>query len=78
MTFYLLDGTLQIDIFFECEDHDLEDNICLSIIERCPPEERLLRAGETHIYLTPDEARALGQALLDVSKNSKTGRGQLF
>ncbi len=78
MTFYLLDGTLQIDIFFECEDHDLEDNICLSIIERCPPEERLLRAGETHIYLTPDEARALGQALLDVSKNSETGRGQLF
>lgn len=71
MTFHLLDGTLQIDIFYESEYQDLEDNICVSIIERCPPDERLLRAGETYIYLTPEEARELGQTLLAAANHSK-------
>lgn len=71
MTIRLLEGTLQVDIFYECEDQDLEDNICVSIIERCPPAERLLRSGETHLYLTPGEARALGEALLTASEHSE-------
>ena len=72
MTFHLLDETLQIDIFYECEDEDLEDNVCISIVEQCPPEERLLRVGETHIYLTPDEARILGEALVAAANHSNT------
>jgi len=72
MTFHLLDDSLQIDIFYECEDEDLEDNICISIIERCPPDERLLQAGETHIYLTPGEARSLGEALLAAANHSES------
>lgn len=71
MTIYLLDKTLQIDIFYECEDKDLEDNICVSIIERCPPQERLLQAGETHIFLTPKQAQQLGETLLDAVGHSK-------
>ncbi len=71
MTIYLLDKTLQIDIFYESEDKDLEDNICVSIIERCPPQERLLNAGETHIFLTPSQARQLGEALLEAADHSK-------
>jgi hypothetical protein len=71
MTIYLLDKTLQIDIFFECADQDLEDNICVSIIECCPPQERLLRSGETHIFLTPDQARQLGEALLQAAQHSR-------
>ena len=70
MTVHLLDDTLHIDIFYECEDHDLEDNVCLTIVERCPPAERLLRSGETHLYLTPAEARALGEALLEAAGHS--------
>ena len=70
MPIYLLDETLQVDIFYECEDHDLEDNVCISIVERCPPDEQLLRAGETHLYLTPEEARQLGEALLDAAAHS--------
>ena len=73
MTLFLLDDTLQIDIFYECEDHDLEDNICLSVIERCPPDERLLRSGKTHIFLTIDEARQLGEALISAADRSRTG-----
>lgn len=72
MTIHLLDETLQIDIFYECEDEDLEDNICLTIIESCPPAERVLRSGKTYLYLTPDEARTLGEALLEAMNRSKT------
>jgi hypothetical protein len=71
MTIYLLDGTLQIDIFFECEDQDFDDNICISIIERCPPNERLLRAGQTNIFLTSQQARALGEALISSAARSE-------
>ncbi len=70
MTIHLLDKTLQIDIFYECEDQDLEDNICLTIVESCPPGEKLLRAGKTNLYLTPAEARALGEALLKAAGHS--------
>lgn len=76
MTIYLLDKTIQIDIFYDCEDQDLEDNICVSIIERCPPPERLLRAGETHIFLTPDQARQLGEALLGAASYSDHNAAQ--
>lgn len=71
MSIYLLDESLQIDIFYECEDHDLEDNICISIVERCPPEERLLRSGETHIFLTVNEARQLGESLLAAAEQGR-------
>ena len=74
MSIHLLDGTLQIDIFYECEDQDLEDNICVAIIESCPPEEQLLQAGETHIYLTPEEARDLGEALITAANQSESGQ----
>ena len=72
MTIHLLDNTLHIEIFYACEDHDLEDNVCLKVIERCPPAEKLLRAGETHLYLTPGEARELGEALLKAARLSNT------
>lgn len=75
MSIYLLEETLQIDIFYECEDQDLEDNICISIVERCAPEERLLCAGETNLYLTPQEARQLGEALIEASHHSDKAPG---
>ena len=71
MTISLLDQTLHIDIFFECADQDLEDNICISIIEICPPQERIMRNGETHVFITHDQARQLGEALLQASEHSQ-------
>lgn len=70
MTIFLLDDTLEINIFFECADHDLEDNICVTIIERCDPAERLLCAGQTNIFLTSNQARELGTALLNAADSS--------
>ena len=70
MTIHLLEGTLEVDIFYECEDQDLDDNVCIMIVESCPPEERLLRAGCTHIYLTAAQARELGEMLLASASHS--------
>ena len=74
MSIYLLDKTLQVDISIECEDLELEDTICISVIESCPPAEKLMRVGQTHLFLTPDEARILGEALLEAAERSGTGQ----
>lgn len=74
MTIYLLEGTLEVDIYYECEDQDLDDNVCIRIVESCPPEERLLRAGKTHIYLTAAQARELGEMLLNAATRSTDGK----
>lgn len=72
MAIDLLDNTLTIEIFYDHEDRDLDDHICVSIVESCPPAERLLRAGKTHLYLTAAEARGLGDALLAAADQSDT------
>jgi hypothetical protein len=41
-------------------------------VERCAPAEKLLRAGETNLYLTPQEARQFGEALLTAAKHSES------
>lgn len=64
MTIYLLDDSLSIDIFFEDRDCDFEDCICVTINESCAEDEKLFKADETNIYITPIEARRLAQALL--------------
>lgn len=74
MTIHLLDDTLCIEVFYECEDHDLEDNVCISVVETCPASEQLFRAGETHIFLTSAEARLLGEALLAAAGHSETNK----
>ncbi len=73
MAIHLLENTLKIDVFYDCEDQDLEDNVCVSIIESCPPAERIMRVEETHIFLTPDQARELGEALLRAANHSNSG-----
>lgn len=60
----LLDETLKVEIYYSCEDSDLEDNICLKVSEDCAEEEKLFRHDESHLYLTAAQARALAEALL--------------
>ncbi len=71
MPINLLENTLKIDVFYECDDHKHDDNICVSIVETCPPGEKLFRVGETNIFLTPDQARELGEALLTAAQHSE-------
>lgn len=72
MTIHLLDKTLKIDIFYEDNDQAHEDNICVSIMESCPPAERLFRMGHTNVYLTSEQARQIGEALLAAARHSET------
>lgn len=52
----LLDGSLQLSIFLDQFDLIYDDNICLCFREDCPEEEKFLKADETSIYLTPEQA----------------------
>lgn len=63
MTILLLDESLSIEIFYECDDCDWEDNIWLRIREDCPADERLFRHDETNLLLTRDQAVQLIEAL---------------
>ena len=46
---YLLDDSLYVEVFFSEEDCDLEDNICLRVIESCKEEERIFRHDESQL-----------------------------
>jgi hypothetical protein len=60
---YLLDDSLQVEIFFEKDDCGYEDNICLKILESCVEEEKIFRHDENNLYLTREQAQALAEAL---------------
>ena len=70
MPIYLLDETLSVKVYYDQVDCEYEDNICISILEDCPDEEKIFRAGETNIYLTREQARQLGRALLEAADES--------
>ncbi|MEA5077936.1 MAG: hypothetical protein VB013_05150 [Anaerolineaceae bacterium] len=68
---YLLDDSLELEIFFSSEDCDLEDNICLRVMESCPEDEKIFKHDETHLFLTRKQARALADALLNAARSSE-------
>jgi len=70
MAINLLDDTLSVEVYYDQSDCEYEDNICVSILEDCPDEEKVFRAGQTNLYLTRDQARQLGQALLSAAEES--------
>jgi hypothetical protein len=70
MSISLLDGSLKVDVFYDCKDSQFEDHICLKIIENCPEEEKIFYAGETNIYLTQEQASQISSALLKAVEQS--------
>ncbi|MFO7662720.1 MAG: hypothetical protein R6X18_09015 [Chloroflexota bacterium] len=52
----LLDGSLILNIYYEETDSAFEDDICLCFTEDCPEDEKVFKADETSIYLTPEQA----------------------
>jgi hypothetical protein len=70
MTIPLLNDCMQVDIFYETEDQQFSDNICIRIRETCPSEERLMLAEESNIFITPQEACTLANALLKAARTS--------
>jgi len=64
MPIYLVDDTLKVEVYFDPADKEFGDDVCLCIEESCPADEKLFRADEVHIFLTPLQARQLGLALV--------------
>ena len=71
MSIHLLENTLKVNIYYDEKDCAYDDNICVSILEDCPEEEKLFRANETNMYLTPEQAIQLIQALTAATSQSK-------
>lgn len=69
---YLLDRTLKIDVYFDAEDCQFSDNICLSICEECVDDEKIFIADETNMYLSEEQASNLAEALLEAINKSKS------
>lgn len=67
---YLLDDSLQVEVFYEKDDGGYIDNICMKITESCIEEEKVFRHDENHLYLTPEQAKALAEALTRAVENS--------
>jgi hypothetical protein len=70
MPIYLIDDTLSVEVYYDQTDCEYQDNICFSILEDCPDEEKVFRAGHTHLYLTREQAQQLGWALLKAAEES--------
>ncbi|RPI32559.1 MAG: hypothetical protein EHM70_08660 [Chloroflexota bacterium] len=70
MAILLLDNSLRVEIFFEESDTDFADDVCISIVEECPEEEKLFIEDETNIFLTPEQARQVAEALLSAAEES--------
>lgn len=76
MTILLLDGALRVTIYYSASEKEYEDNICISLLEDCPKDEKILRADEANVYVTPQQARDLAMALLKAAEESEASASQ--
>ncbi len=70
MTIYLLDSSLEVNVFFEETDAEYDDNVCISIIEKCPDDEKVFKGDETNIYITAEQACQLARSLNIAAQHS--------
>jgi len=73
MAIELLNGSLKIDIFFDKNDKEYDDNICMCLKEYGPEDEKILYANETDLFITIEEARKLAEMLITAADNSSQG-----
>lgn len=67
---WLLNDSLRVDVYYDCDDCSFSDNICISFREVAAPDEKIFKAGETNIYLTPEQANQFALALITAAKES--------
>lgn len=70
MAIKILNGSMNIEIFFDKQDREYEDNICVCIKETGPDDEKIMYARETNIFLTPEQARELARLLAQAAEQS--------
>lgn len=69
----LLDGSLILNIYYDESDKEFDDDICLCFTEDCPEDEKIFKADETSIYLTPEEAALIILELTRAMDAYRTG-----
>ncbi len=70
MAIEILNGSMKIEIFYDRQDRDYEDNICVCIKETGPEDEKTMYANETNLFITADQARRLAEMLLKAADQS--------
>ena len=70
MAVELMNGSLQVDVFFDQKDKHYDDNICICIQEHSEEDEKVFYAEETNLFITPEEARQFAKILLDAAEQS--------
>lgn len=75
-TITLLDGSLKISIYYDEADKEFDDDICVRFEEDCPEDEKLFKADEVSIYITPEQAALivleLNRAMQAYRRDSQT------
>ena len=71
MRLLLLDDSLQVEVAYDAERRDYEDTVRLIFVEHCPKDERIFKADETRIFLTPDQAEQLARGLQQAATASR-------
>ena len=70
MAIELLNGSLKIDVFYDKNDKEYEDNICVCVREFGPEDEKILYAGETNIFINAEQARLLADIFMKAADHS--------
>lgn len=70
-TLSLLDGSLRLTVYYDQSDVSFEDDICFCFVEDSVEDERLFRADEVSIYLTPEQAALL---ILEINRALESSR----
>lgn len=78
MAVRLLDGSLVVEICYDEADSAYEDNICLTLYETCPDEEKIMIHDETHVFITSAQARMLAAFLSKAAGQSKAASKPVY
>jgi hypothetical protein len=61
-----------LNIYYDPSDQEFEDDICLCFVEDCPEDEKLFKADETSMYVTPEQVALM---ILELNRALEATRG---
>lgn len=70
----LLDGSLKVSIQYNRTASRCKDDIRLTFVKTCPPEQRGFGADQVSICVTPEQAEQVAAALLEAVRQSRSAR----
>lgn len=74
MSILLLDERLRLTVFYD-RSASKPENICLYLEDACPEGEKVLQEGEVGLRLTPGQARALADEILQALNERQRSSG---